>query len=48
LTEPDDAGTGETQQLTADLLSVNEFIAKYMNRKFLELDEQQRDNVTQQ
>jgi hypothetical protein len=45
LTEPNDASKGETQQLTADLLSLNELIAKYMNRKYLGLEDQQSDNV---
>jgi hypothetical protein len=48
LTQPDDAGTAETQQLTADLLSVNELIAKYMNRKYLGLEDQLSGKVTQQ
>jgi hypothetical protein len=37
LTEQDDSSTGETQQLTADLLSINELMAKYMNCKYLGL-----------
>ncbi len=37
LAEPDNASTGETQQLTADLSLLDMLIAKYMNRKYLGL-----------
>jgi hypothetical protein len=39
LAEPDNASAGEPQQLTADLSSLNVLIAKYMNRKYLGLDD---------
>jgi len=39
LAEPDNASAGEPQHLTADLSSLNVLIAKYMNRKYLGLED---------
>ena len=39
LAEPDNASASKLQQLTADLSSLNVLIAKYMNRKYLGLED---------
>jgi hypothetical protein len=39
LAEPDNVSTGETEQLTADLSLLDMLIAKYMNRKYLGLED---------
>ncbi len=47
LTQPNNVSTEEIQQFTTDLSSLNILIAKYMNRKYLELETSQTDNVTE-
>jgi hypothetical protein len=46
LAELDNHSTDELQQLSADWSALNAMIAKYMNRKYLGLEDQQNDTVT--